>query len=61
MDAIDTANVFLVASRGTGFVIMNPPTTIITADEALNLAATLVALVGDRERFDRVLKAIEST
>jgi hypothetical protein len=61
MEPINTVNVFVVCAMGTGIVIQNPPRTIITADEALNLAAWLVALVADRERFDNVLKAIENT
>lgn len=33
----------------------------LTKDEALTMAAWLVALVGDREGFDEILQAVEST
>jgi hypothetical protein len=72
---IDTLNRFGVCTRITraqaladppqppDIVLLLPPARgqIIQADVALTLAAWIVAIVGDRERFDEILKAVEAT
>jgi hypothetical protein len=59
---IDTANRFLVGGSADGhrIVIVGLPSLRphLTHEHALTLAAWLVAMVGDRERFDRILDAI---
>jgi hypothetical protein len=62
MNEIDTANEFMVACQGDKVVIMNPPRGLLSQDEALVLAAWLVALsFAERSRFDEVLNAVENT
>lgn len=61
-EPIETLNQFIVAANGDCIVVMHPPNTPLTKEEALNLAAYLVALADPtHERFAKVLKAIEST
>jgi len=53
---------FVVGTNGSGISIMIPPRGNITKDQALNLAAWLVALADpDRERFDRFFTAVCNT
>jgi hypothetical protein len=62
MNEIDTANKFMVACQGDKVAIMNPPRGLLSQDEALALAAWLVALsFAERSRFDEVLNAVENT
>jgi len=59
-----TANRFLViglANERIGIQGLPEMRPLLTHDDALALAAWLVAMVGDRERFARVLAAIERT
>ena len=58
---IDTTNRFLVSARGDEVLVLNPPRTGISRDDALNLAAWLVALAGGGEKFAAVLRAVEAT
>ena len=60
-EPIDTMNKFLVASRGKEICIMRPPLSYISEDDALNLAAYLVSIVGDDDRWEEVLKAVQNT
>ena len=56
-------NTFLVAVRGEDeLIVLSPPLKPITADEALNLAAWLVALIDDGpRRFEVVLHEVQAT
>ena len=60
---IDTINRFLVARQGDRTVIMLPAhARLLTDDEALSLAAWLVALTPDgADRFEAVYVAITNT
>lgn len=59
MDA--PANEFVVAGTGAeDVVILRPPTDALSKDQALALAAWLVAVAGDRARFDQMLDAVEN-
>ena len=60
-DEIDTTNKFFVASDGRGIVFLRPLPQRLGHDDALLLAAYLVAMVADSDRWERVLKAVEST
>ena len=63
-EKVDTYNKFLVGSRGKmGLCIMLPPGCglPIAYEDALNLAAWLVALTGEEERFKVVLEAVLGT
>jgi hypothetical protein len=65
MAEIDTFNKFLV-SRGPdpgGIVIQNPPRPgePLSIDDALNLAAWIVAISGEKKRFDAVYEAVCNT
>lgn len=59
---IDTSNDFLVGSNGEKVVIMNPPRQM-THDQALRLAAWLVAIADGEgsHKFADVLRAVQST
>lgn len=41
--------------------ILAPPVENLSHDRALALAAWIVAIVNDRERFDRLLAEVEAT
>jgi hypothetical protein len=61
-EPIDTFNKFLVGMRGETIIIGMPPRTPLVREEALLLAAYLVALADPSgERFRRVLEAVEDT
>jgi hypothetical protein len=53
-------NSFLVAVQGDNIVMFNPPRGPISKEQALNLAAWLVALADTEDKFDRVLAAVQS-
>lgn len=58
---IDTTNKFLVASQGDDFVFLRPVPQKLSKDDALLLAAYLVAMTADDARWDRVLTAVSNT
>lgn len=63
-EEIDTGNKFMVGVLGgdNNVVVMRPPQGPLSVEQAHNLAAYLVALSGgDRERFLKVLDAVENT
>jgi len=66
-ESLDTANRFLVAAQGTGDgfrTLIQRFRQVLTKDEAINLAAWLVAMSDHspgHETFDRLLEAIENT
>jgi hypothetical protein len=61
-DPIDTGNYFLITAQGENVLIMRPPMRPITREQALNMAAFLVAIADPtRERFEQVLTAVCST
>lgn len=60
-DEIETFNKFLVSFgpiNTRGIVIMNPPRGHITEEDALNLAAYLVALAGGMDAFAPIYEAV---
>ena len=57
MPDIDTSNKFFVAAQGDQIVIMRPAQRI-SHDEALNLAAWLVALADRDDKFPALLEAV---
>lgn len=58
---MDTFNQFLVGVRADKIHIMSPPKREITKDEALMLAAWLVVLADDDEKFPSILEAVQNT
>ena len=61
-EKVYTANKFLVGSRGPEDIcIMSPPEAPIPHEDALNLAAWLVAVTMQEKRFKVVLEAILAT
>lgn len=60
-EKVDTLNRFLVGAIADRIIIMNPPHCTIPKDDALNLAAWIVAMVDDEDRFAEVLAAVKST
>jgi hypothetical protein len=56
---IDITNKFLVGAQVDRIIIMKP-VQVLTNDEALNLAAWLVALADLDNRFPAILKAIQN-
>ena len=74
---VDTLNKFCVAVKGDHVLILNLPLSYyrsegsimpefpvsapLTHEEALSLAAWLVAVTGKRERFLELLHAVENT
>lgn len=67
-EEIDTFNKFMVAAHGDGIILLNGPRpgTLLSMQDALLLAAYLVALTessekGGRETFDKVYEAVCNT
>ncbi len=62
MSEIDTFNKFLEGSHADSFVILHPP-RVLTADDALLLAAYLVAMAEPTAShpFHQVLEAVKFT
>lgn len=58
---IDTFNKFLVAAQGDAMVFLRPVPQRLTHQDALLLAAYLVAMVGDDEQWLKTLAAVENT
>lgn len=61
VEDVEIMNKFLVGvSCGKGLVFVFPPQPqqVISHDDALVLAAWLVALCGDFDRFDAILKRV---
>jgi hypothetical protein len=59
-DELVTYNKHIVSARGSRIIIQAPPMGAISHDDALNLAAWIVACVGDEERFRRMLTAVQN-
>lgn len=59
-DKIDTTNKFLVAGSGNDIVFLRPVPSRISHQDALLLAAYLVAMAGDDEQWERTLKAVQN-
>lgn len=62
-DELDTSNKFMVGVSGAHIVMLRPPRGSITKDDALNLAAWLVALADDTppHKFLSVMEAVQNT
>lgn len=60
-DEIDTSNKYMVGMQGNGIAIMFPPRGPIHRDEALTLAAWLVALADHGGQFGKILEAVQNT
>jgi hypothetical protein len=60
-DAIDTTNKFLVSTGGDDIVFLRPLPQRMSYDDALLLAAYIVAIVADSDKWEAVLTAVEST
>ncbi len=59
---VETINDHLVGVTGLNKIVMAlPPVVPMSIDEALRMAAWIVAIVDDDERFDSVLAAVRST
>lgn len=61
LDDISSMNEFMVGVQGDHILIMRPPTTPLTRERALNLAAWLVTLADQDDEFGLYLEKIEST
>jgi hypothetical protein len=58
----DTTNYFAVGVQGETIRVLRTGTlTALTKAEALNLAAHLVALADDKDEFDKLLEAVQSS
>ena len=56
---IETFNKYGVCMSGRGIFFLCPPRTEMSKDEALTLAAWLVVLAMDDERFAAIREAVE--
>lgn len=61
MAEIDTTNKFLVSKSDGGFVFLRPLPQRMSDDDALLLAAYLVAMVADSDKWEAVLTAVENS
>lgn len=55
---IDTTNKFLIGRQGNGFVFLRQIPPRLSHDDAMLLAAYIVAMCSDRERWKAVLQAV---
>ncbi len=60
-EEIDALNKFMVGGQAGKVVMMMPPRGPMTHDEALTLAAWLVSIVGDDDRWEEILKAVQGS
>ena len=60
-DEFDTSNKFMVGVSGAHIVMLRPPRGSITKEDALNLAAWLVALADEGDKFPAQLEAVQNT
>jgi hypothetical protein len=58
---IDTTNDSLVCVRGSGQIALLRPRAEYTKDQALRMAAWIVALADDEGEFDSLLEAVRNT
>lgn len=61
LQEFDTTNRFLVGRKGAATIIVRVPVGELSAADALNLAAWLVALNDDAESFPVILAAVLET
>lgn len=61
MPEIETINDQAVACRMDGKVVILAPKHLMDKETALRLAAWLVVIVGDPDRFDEILNAVLKT
>lgn len=59
-DEIDTSNVFMVGVSGGRIILLKPPRGSFSNEDALNLAAWLVALADDGDKFPAILDAVQN-
>jgi hypothetical protein len=55
---IETFNKFFVGAGSNGIVLLQPIPRMLSNDDALLLAAWLVAIADDGKKFDRVRAAV---
>ena len=60
MAEIDTTNRFLVSMAGRDIVFLRPLPQRLSEDDALLLAAYLVAMIADSDKWEAVLTAVEN-
>ncbi len=60
-ESIDTSNDSFVSLQGDKIVFIMPPLKPMPHAKALRLAAWIVAIVGDKQRFDEVFDAVKNT
>lgn len=60
MTRVRTDNQFVVSRSGSDIQVLSPPMRPITYDEALNLAAYLVAIAGGMKAFQPVYDVVLS-
>lgn len=58
---IDSMNKFLVGGAGDDIIFFRPLPQRLRPEDALLLAAWIVAIVGDEDEFLRVLHAVQNT
>ena len=57
---MDTRNKFGVGTQGNMIVILTNPGPVLNKEEALNLAAWLVAMADDEDRFEILLNKVSN-
>lgn len=60
MGKVDTTNKFVVSSSNDDIVFLRPVPQRLSKDDALLLAAYIVALVADSDQWEAVLTAVEN-
>lgn len=60
-DKIEIGNKFLVITDSHGIAFARPLPQRLSVDDALLLAAYIVAIVADEEKWTAILTAVEST
>lgn len=55
---IDPTNKFMIAKRGADFIFMRPLPQQLSDEDAMLVAAYIVAMCSDRERWKAILQAV---
>lgn len=58
MDEINTTNKFLIGLQDDNIVFMKPLPQVLTENEALLVAAYIVSMVADEDRWQSYLRAV---
>lgn len=60
-DELSPDNTFMVGVSGANIILLKPPRGSMSKSDALNLAAWIVAVADDDDKFPALLSAVQNT